>query len=586
MHIKIAWEIYQKRKSSESKSGHSSSCTSKPSLSKSTLPKSNKILSSRSSSEQSPVPNNHSSKSSSNHMKNSLDSLNGQSNSLRSSSATTFTANYPPRYGTPLGNSSMSAPPMLPGLFPPPMQLQGLMPDVWPRPPLPGSMPAPLPNRGPFSFPEFYASMNSASSALTAWAAGIKPPGDALTNHNSIACSSPVKSHEKSSSSGHKRKHESSEKERASYSSKLNQSTSYQNGDIRNELPNKKFHSSSSKHSLKSDGSNSRRVYENGDNIHSHKMKTVDAQRNAFSTTPAPSALTPPMFGSFGASEHQRYIDLLGGMAPLGAYSQPNPYLTPRTNADLSSRPLWHFGMPPPPPLPSTSSSVSSASSVPPPSALMPDPFKSLQDISLRPGLVTPDRETLFSRYSLLNSSGGGASIFDKLNKEQLEKYEMMQNKPSQASSNSKSVPNEQPMSTSSSSSSRSTASHMPPVPPPPTSISSAAPPPSTPFPYPPAYLNPLHHLGPPPCGPFLQQSIGPSYPNPAALMNGTDAISKMSLGPHAAAGLHFPGGLSNESQFMLPSPYTTRPPSPRTMNFLKATANPGAAAAYSTSTR
>ena len=571
MHIKIAWEIYQKQKQKRGDSKHLSNSTDKLSSAKSSSSKSNKNSSSRpSNNEQSSTPSNHSLKSSSNIMKNSFDSMNGQSSALRSSSATTFSSSYPPRYGTPLSASSMSAPPMLPGLFPTsmpsPLQLPGLMPDNWPRPLLPGSLPGPLTsNRGPFSFPDYYASVNSASSALSAWAANIKPPSDS-NNHNG----STGKTHEKSSSSGHKRKHESyeSSKERASSSSKH---SSYQNGDIRSEPSNKKIHSSSSKHN-KSDASSGRSVYENGDNYRTRTSDHSDAlshnkplselkhdTRNSFSNTS--SSLTPPMFAShstFTSNEHQRYIDLLGGMPPLGSYPQPNPYISSRSNPDLSSRPLWPFGMPPPP-LPSTSTSSSTGCAPAPPSAMMPDPFKSLQDISLRPGLVTPDRENLFSRYSLLNSSGGGASIFDKLNKEQLEKYEMLQNHNKTNSSNPK--PDSLMSSSSSSSTSRSSnTNHL-------SMSTTSITPPSAHFSYPSPYLNPLHPFGPPPPpgASYLQQPIGQPYPNAPSLMNGSDAISKMSLSHH------FPGVMANDPQFMLPSAYQTRPPSPRTVNFMKA---------------
>lgn len=48
------------------------------------------------------------------------------------------------------------------------------------------------------------------------------------------------------------------------------------------------------------------------------------------------------------------------------------------------------------------------------------DPFKSLHDFQMRPDFL--DRDNLFQRYSLLNSSGGGASLMEKLAKESAEK--------------------------------------------------------------------------------------------------------------------------------------------------------------------
>nr|XP_046916371.1 serine/threonine-protein kinase pakG-like [Dermatophagoides farinae] len=144
--------------------------------------------------------------------------------------------------------------------------------------------------------------------------------------------------------------------------------------------------------------------------------------------------------------QQQRYFDLLNAAAAAAATNNgpfpPTPpstaFLPGRTSVDIASQsqrpttatatttttttskaptPLWpslghHHHYP-----------GSTANSSP----IVPDPFKSLQDISLRAGLVTPDRESIFSRYSLLNSSGGGASILEKLNKEQIEKLEMLQ---------------------------------------------------------------------------------------------------------------------------------------------------------------
>lgn len=48
------------------------------------------------------------------------------------------------------------------------------------------------------------------------------------------------------------------------------------------------------------------------------------------------------------------------------------------------------------------------------------DPFKNLHDFQVRPDFL--DRDNIFQRYSLLNSSGGGASLMERLAKESAEK--------------------------------------------------------------------------------------------------------------------------------------------------------------------
>jgi hypothetical protein len=48
------------------------------------------------------------------------------------------------------------------------------------------------------------------------------------------------------------------------------------------------------------------------------------------------------------------------------------------------------------------------------------DPFKSLHEFQVRPDFL--DRDNIFQRYSLLNSSGGGASLIEKIAKENAEK--------------------------------------------------------------------------------------------------------------------------------------------------------------------
>ncbi|XP_017475768.1 PREDICTED: serine-rich adhesin for platelets-like [Rhagoletis zephyria] len=164
-------------------------------------------------------------------------------NSIRPASvaSSTFnTTNYPPRFGTPtFGTPSMSAPPMLPGLFPSPipspMSFPGFLADSWARPPFPGAIPPPptTPNSAvpptrpsvPFSFADYYNNANSASSFLSAFAAGARPPGEAFfaaqnrqatpeSNNKPTASTSSTStggSGGNSGNSSHKRKHENHE---------------------------------------------------------------------------------------------------------------------------------------------------------------------------------------------------------------------------------------------------------------------------------------------------------------------------------------------------------------------------------------
>ena len=582
-------------------------------------------------------------------------------NSMRPASvaSSTFnTTNYPPRFGTPtFGTPSMSAPPMLPGLFPSPipspMSFPGFLADSWARPPFPGAIPPPptTPNSAvpptrpsvPFSFADYYNNANSASSFLSAFAAGARPPGEAFfaaqnrqatpeSNNKPTASTSSTStggSGGNSGNSSHKRKHENHEhgKERA-------HSSRHQNGDTRSERPSSHKKSKQNKSDSGGGSSASRTsATENGERSRSemqndfYNRKPSTSHESTRHSTPnfnlpiSSSASSSPYPSPFfsgshtayppaqspSASEHQRYMEMMSISNALanGLPPPPLPSSSPSTNAFLSpqsgynpatSRPLWPYGPLPPPGQPSPSSLMGSS--------MMADPFKSLTDISLRPGMVSHDRETLFSRYSLLNSSGGGASIFDKMSKEQLEKFDMLQSKPNQPSATatcSASSSSSAAMRTSTepahSTSSRSTPTHRlhtapppaalptlpPPLPPPPAPSSTAiAPPPapSTPFPY--GYLNPLNPFGAAGANPYLSQAPPPAplgHPSPfsasSAMLNGVDPITSLALSHHHHH--HHPGsmpplppGLSAEqAQFLLPPPFGVPPPGSSAANMM-----------------
>ena len=597
MHVKIAMDIQQKqRETIDRKSVCASTNIGK------TYTTHSKSSKSSSSSRSSEPPNtvNQACASKSSSVKNPIESVNALPNSVRPASTTNLNPNYPGRYGTPFGTSSISAPPILPGFFPPTMpssmHLSGYMQDCWPRPPIPVSLAVSVTsaNRAPYSLSDYY-SMSSASSALSAWAAGIKPPGSDsnASNKQSVDNHKPLAP----SINNHKRKQEDLEYQKLSHRTSSRHSSissnSIQNGDMRNELaPHKKsIHSTTQRlHKTDSVGNNSRTSLENevkakidhslGESVRSKQLfdsKPDTRFTNFNSNTPAPptSFANTGFFPSFPVtSDHQRYLDYLS--MPMNSTLPPpsslspatNSFMSSRNNVDLSSRPLWSYNMPPPP-TPSSSSTLAVVAAAMASPSMMPDPFKSLQDISLRPGLVTPDRDTLFSRYSLLNSSGGGASIFDKLTKEQLDKFEMMQNQNKDChSSNAPSNISKQLSHSIESSvavSSRSTPSQRVLLhPPPPTSLPSApTAPSSTPFPYPSPYLNPLHQLTS--GNSYLSQPMShPSFVSGNVMLNGGDSLSKLALGSSGSSGL----SSSPSSQFILPPHFSSGPGG--MVNFMK----------------
>lgn len=381
------------------------------------------------------------------------DPYNGLTTLTRSQSVTTITQQYPSRFGSSFGTASLSAPPNFPALFPPPTPNPSMTPinpfEIWSRPPIyrPNTL---LPSA------DYYHAMNSTPSPINAWAA--LPPRPPLNHEPSISSlnTNPNNTNNRANcettkkSSSHKRKHNDADngKDRA-----LNKHNSYPNGDIcRNEQSNNK--SKSSKQARIENGYNSTaNVYNIGDNAQSNPTSDLflnslipPASQIFGPPPPTPAAYNPlhaaaaaAAAAAASAADQQRYLELLNAAAASSASSSPATSFPPASPAasllpgcsstDPSLQPptssksaLW------PPPISIANSQThsgqpSSSSS----SMMMPDPFKSLQDISLRAGLVNQDRENVFSRFNLLNSSGGGASILEKLNKEQMEKLEMMQ---------------------------------------------------------------------------------------------------------------------------------------------------------------
>lgn len=332
---------------------------------------------------------------------------------MRSASAISFSANYP-RFGPPFGGPpSMSAPPMLPPFpsFPPRPPLSScFITDAWQCNSFPGNPMAP-PTRPQYAMHDLYANVNSASSALSAWANNLtKPTLETVMLPSQSASTLPDKNIVATNNSGTKRKHEESEGKNNSSSSRQN---SHHNGDAHSNTHKKH---ASSKNSVLANGSrssNETKSESSKSKRETPKQQSVEPSSsfNGILLPPKPPTSAPTSASLLGSSFPN--YDLFAGMPP-----PPNLYLDSRNGSDLS-RPSWPYHM--------ALSSTSSSPSMIPPNSMIPDPFKSLQDISQRPGMVNQNKESLFARYSMLSSSGGGASIFDKLTKEQMEKYESMQ---------------------------------------------------------------------------------------------------------------------------------------------------------------
>ncbi|KAI2804374.1 hypothetical protein BLOT_003356, partial [Blomia tropicalis] len=207
--------------------------------------------------------------------------------------------------------------------------------NTTPPPPPPGVSNA---IRQQYSLPDFYTSVNSASSALSAWAAGIKPPPtDPMVSanihsnpndHNVKPSPTPTSN----SSQQLKRKHDDSNRDRNSTSKHSSSShSSYKNGEVYFESPKKKHHHSSSSSSSSSTSkshknnvtpNNTTRTnsIENGERQRhesvcepskpKHDNRHLNVLPNANATPSSP--YTGPMFGNTNMFNEQRYLELLG----------------------------------------------------------------------------------------------------------------------------------------------------------------------------------------------------------------------------------------------------------------------------------
>ncbi|OTF83074.1 hypothetical protein BLA29_008748, partial [Euroglyphus maynei] len=269
---------------------------------------------------------------------------------------------------------------------------------------------------------DYYSAMsaNPASSALSAWAALNRPHADLMSSSPTLTSTnqSPLSMDKHG---GQKRKNDSSDSKNRSSNKQHNHHHQHHNGDIHNRTE------TSASGSKKSKQMKQQQSTENGNTgylSHHHPnlpLSSLYPYSSSTSTTPT--------------DQQHRYFDLMNAAA-VAATGNNGPFPpTPPSTAFLPGRSSVEpptTGIPLQSQTPATTThhvwpSLSYPTCSSSASPIVPDPFKSLQDISLRAGLVTADRESIFSRYSLLNSSGGGASILEKLNKEQIEKLEMLQ---------------------------------------------------------------------------------------------------------------------------------------------------------------
>ena len=196
-----------------------------------------------------------------------------------------------------------------------------------------------------------------------------------------------------------------------------------------------------------------------------HKLKANNAINSyGTSSSSASNLLNSSSLAAMGLNNHLEKARLMGLFGLQGTPPPMSPHFTATAPTD-PMRSYWN------------------------PLIASNDPFKNLHDFQMRPDFL--DRENIFQRYSLLNSSGGGASLMEKLAKETAEK-EMLSH--SLEKHNSKLLPhlrsNETPFPSGLGLHSPHTShpSHMPPSVSTPSSSSSAI------FPANP-YLNSLHSL-------------------------------------------------------------------------------------------
>ncbi|CAG2162010.1 unnamed protein product, partial [Oppiella nova] len=146
---------------------------------------------------------------------------------------------------------------------------------------------------------------------------------------------------------------------------------------------------------------NNEQKEENGPNGQTARFAT-DANdtkgRTTLTTTSSASNLLNPSstlaaMGLNNQLEKARFMSLFGGL-----HGTPPP-VTSHYNTNNSAESLRSYWNP-----------------------LIPavDPFKSLHELQVRPDFL--DRDNIFQRYSLLNSSGGGASLMERIAKESAEK--------------------------------------------------------------------------------------------------------------------------------------------------------------------
>lgn len=147
---------------------------------------------------------------------------------------------------------------------------------------------------------------------------------------------------------------------------------------------------------------NERHDKPSGDNVN----ESLNKSSNPLSSSSANLYHSPSTASTLAAMslntplERARLMGLFGlhGTGVPPSVPPPHPLATPNPNDQLRS--FWG-------PLFS-------------PSSQHPDPFKSLHEFQIRPDFL--ERDNVFQRYSLLNSSGGGASLMEKIAKENAEK--------------------------------------------------------------------------------------------------------------------------------------------------------------------
>lgn len=374
------------------------------------------------------------------------DPYNGLTTLTSSQSVTTITSQYATRLPSPFASSALPPNPNLPALFPPPsLTPNPFTNELWPRKPISSTTPlyrnqlmAPTQTVAQPPADYYPSTVHPTSQALSVWAS-FRPSTPTTTlasnelhnyNYSSIPSSGQKRKHSEINNGKNLQRASSRDNHLHHLGNQPSSSIVYPNGDL-----------SRSENSSENDGKKSKcNRIDNESYLHQNtdSMNSLNNTSNALK--PPPPSMFPhhalhqqqssQSFNNLSTStpvfEHHRYYDLLNNP---NVPNTPNPYPpTPPSTAFITATNAndSHPGTPKTPLWGQMNLSQPPTTPHPPPSSLVPDPFKSLQDISLRAGLAAPDRENIFSRYSLLNSSGGGASILEKLDKDQVEKLEMM----------------------------------------------------------------------------------------------------------------------------------------------------------------